>query len=299
MYQNLLSRTGLSLDRLANFCLFADEGSIAKAAKGDVVRQSQISHQIRDLSEFFGVELVRRKGRGLELTNAGRELAAIGRSQFTGLNDFLARCENTQWTARIVASNSVGFWLVLPAIEKVRERMPNLRIEIHHEQTREMATATREGVYDIAFIRQDAILPGLKSRILRKVAHSLLVPKKICPKSPRDIVSALAHLPIALPIGGRMREYLNGLAANGGKSLHPTVACTSYLHAAKILEAGYAAAVLPDLALPYFDPVQFHSLRLPESFTLCLVWSGRNASTRVALGELIECLGDVLKGKSS
>ncbi len=294
MYQNLLSRTGLSLDRLANFCQFADEGSIVKASRGDVVRQSQISHQIRDLSEFFGVELVRRKGRGLELTEAGRELAAIGRSHFTGLNDFLARCEKTEWTARIVASNSVGFWLVLPAIEKVRERMPNVRIEIHHEQTREMATATREGTYDIAFIRQDAILPGLKSQVLRKVGHSFLLPKKLSRKPPKDLAWALEMFPAALPIGGRMREELDKLAAKSGRELKVAVACTSYLHAAKVLESETAAAVLPDLALPFLDRQKYHSLPVPGKFTLCLVWSARNAATRPALAELIECLGAIL-----
>jgi hypothetical protein len=87
------------------------------------------------------------------------------------------------------------------------------------------------------------------------------------------------------------------LAASSGTSFQPTVDCTSYLHAARIIEAGYAGAVLPDLALPFFDAAEFHSLRLPETFNLCLVWSGRNASTRTALVELIECLGDVLKAK--
>ncbi len=82
-------------------------------------------------------------------------------------------------------------------------------------------------------------------------------------------------------------------------SIDPAVACTSYLHAARILEAGYAAAVLPDLAMPFLDAAEFHSLRLPESFTLCLPWSGRNASTRMALGALIECLGDSLNVKKS
>ncbi len=297
MYQNLLSRTGLSLDRLANFCQFADEGSIAKAAKGDIIRQSLISRQIRDLSEYFGVELVRRKGRGLELTAAGRELAAIGKNHFNGLNDFLARCENTEWTARIVASNSVGFWLVLPAIEKVRARMPNVRIEIHHEQTREMATATREGTYDLAFIRQDAILPGLKSRVLRKVGHSFLVPKKLSPKAPRDLGKVLDSFPTALPIGGRMREALEEIAAKRGRELKVSVACTSYLHAAKVLESGSAAAVLPDLALPFLDRSKYHALALPEKFTLCLVWSARNVATRPALGELVEIFGGTLAGK--
>ncbi|MBU6181439.1 MAG: LysR family transcriptional regulator [Verrucomicrobia bacterium] len=296
MYQKLLSRTGLSLDRLANFCQFADEGSIAKAAKGDAIRQSLISRQIRDLSEYFGVELVWRKGRGLELTAAGRELAAIGRSHFTGLNDFLSRCQGSEWTARIVASNSVGFWLVLPAIEKVRTRMPNVRIEIHHEQTREMATATREGTYDIAFIRQDALLPGLKSKVLRKVGHTFLVPKALSPKPPRELARALESFPAALPIGGRMREALARIAAKRGRELHVSVACTSYLHAAKVLESGTAAAVLPDLALPFIDRRKYHALALPEKFTLCLVWSGRNVATRPALAELVEVFSETLTG---
>jgi DNA-binding transcriptional LysR family regulator len=294
MYQKLLSRTGLSLDRLANFCQFADEGSIAKAAKGNAIRQSLISRQIRDLSEYFGVELVRRKGRGLELTAAGRELAAIGRSHFTGLNDFLSRCQGSEWTARIVASNSVGFWLVLPAIEKVRDRMPNVRIEIHHEQTREMAAATREGTYDIAFIRQDALLPGLKSKALRKVGHTFLVPKALSPKPPRELARALEAFPAAVPIGGRMREALARIAAKRGRELHVSVGCASYLHAAKVLESGTAAAVLPDLALPFIDSRKYHAVALPEKFTLCLVWSGRNVATRPALAELVEVFSETL-----
>ena len=80
------------MDRLANFCAVADEGSIAIVAKGDPSRQSLISRQIRELESFFGVELVRRKGRGLEITEAGRELAAIGRKNFKGLEDYSARC---------------------------------------------------------------------------------------------------------------------------------------------------------------------------------------------------------------
>ena len=73
-----------------------------------------------------------------------------------------------------------------------------------------------------------------------------------------------------------------------------SVACTSCLHAAKVLESGSAAAVLPDLALPFLDRRKYHALPLPEKFTLCLVWSARNVATRPALGELVDCLGSIL-----
>jgi len=92
MYQKLLSQSGFSMERLATFCAVADAGSIVSAAKGDLSRQSLMSRQIRELETFFGVDLVRRVGRGLELTDTGRELAAIGRQNFKGLADYAARC---------------------------------------------------------------------------------------------------------------------------------------------------------------------------------------------------------------
>lgn len=49
--------------------------NIAGVAEGDPSRQSLISRQIGELEAFFGTELARRKGKGLELTDAGLELA--------------------------------------------------------------------------------------------------------------------------------------------------------------------------------------------------------------------------------
>ncbi|MEI7929451.1 MAG: LysR family transcriptional regulator, partial [Verrucomicrobiales bacterium] len=105
MYKNIISQSGFSMDRLANFCAVADAGSIVGAAKGNTVLQTLISRQIRELEGLFGVELIRRRGRGLELTDAGRELATVGRENFKGLDDYAARCSGAAWTVRMVASN--------------------------------------------------------------------------------------------------------------------------------------------------------------------------------------------------
>jgi DNA-binding transcriptional LysR family regulator len=52
MFENLFSERGLSLDRLKVLIEVRDAGSIAQAAPGDPVRQSQYSRQLRELSEF-------------------------------------------------------------------------------------------------------------------------------------------------------------------------------------------------------------------------------------------------------
>src|SRR5689334_689413 len=60
MFENLFSDRGLSIDRLRVLVEVHDAGGIAQAAPGDPVRQSQYSRQLRELSEFFGVEVARR-----------------------------------------------------------------------------------------------------------------------------------------------------------------------------------------------------------------------------------------------
>ena len=288
MVSHLLSQSGFSFDRLANFCAFADAGSIAVVAKGDASRQSLMSRQIRELESFFGVELVRRKGRGLEITEAGRELAAIGRQNFNGLADYAARCRGREWTVRIVASNSIAQWLLLPRLKAVAEANLDVKFEIFHEQTREMVAGTREGTYDAAFVRKDSLVPGLKHAVLGEIGHSLFIPVSIAKKAPKSAGDALATVPMALPIGGWMREKIEKMA--GARPLRVTLACTSYLQAAEAVRSGMCAAVLPDTALSSLQGQRLHRLPLADRFTLCLAWTPRNVDTRPALVKLIATL---------
>ncbi|MGE0411658.1 MAG: LysR family transcriptional regulator [Verrucomicrobiales bacterium] len=293
MFQNLFSRSGFSMERLASFCAVADAGSIARVADKDPTRQSLISRQIRELETFFGVELVRRKGRGLELTEAGRELAAVGRENFKGLADFAARCEGAPWTVRMVASNSVAYWLVLPRLKRLEKACPKIRFEIYHEQTREIVTTTREGTYDIAFVHEDALDSGWKKTVLGSVGHSVLVPKSLRRKAPMDL-TGLVRVPMALPIGGRMRSLMDDLAAKAGITLQVAVGCSSYLQSAQLLESGMCATVLPDLALASLEAARFHRFPVPYRYRLCLAWSARAADTRPALARLIAQCGTAM-----
>src|SRR5436190_1180932 len=88
MFDRLLSRRGLSFDRLRSLVDFAETGSITRAARGDPNRQSQYSRQIKELEQFFGIELTQRRGKGIALTEAGKRLVLIARETFLSLNDF-------------------------------------------------------------------------------------------------------------------------------------------------------------------------------------------------------------------
>ena len=124
MFEDLFSMSGLSIDRLKSFVEVAEKGAIARVADGDPSRQSLISRQISELEAFFGTELTRRKGKGLELTEAGHQLARQTRLQFQGLADFKASCTGQPVEFQIAAGNSVIEWLLAPAMADISRIVP-------------------------------------------------------------------------------------------------------------------------------------------------------------------------------
>src|SRR4051812_48478448 len=110
MVADLLSESGLSLERLQSFCRVAEARGVTRAAQGDPTKQSLYSRQIKELEQFFGAELMRRKGRGIVLTTAGQRLHSIAREQFAALRDLKAECRAQPFEIVIGAGESFIQW---------------------------------------------------------------------------------------------------------------------------------------------------------------------------------------------
>src|SRR5437763_14976644 len=110
MPHDLFAKGGLSLERLDAFAQIVAASGISKAAPGNLTRQSQYSRQLKELEEFFGVELVQRgKGR-FQLTPEGRELFRVIQMQIGGLEELLRRWSNARVDLRIGAGEAWLHW---------------------------------------------------------------------------------------------------------------------------------------------------------------------------------------------
>lgn len=302
MNSNIVSRRGFSLDRLAGFCAVADAGSIVGAARGDVVRQSLLSRQIRELEECFETELVRRQGRGLVLTDSGRELAALGRSQLTSLNDFAAACKGTCVRVSIAAPESLTQWLILPRLPRLRAACPQAVFAMHHEDNSAIAPRVQEGVYDFGFVRRKVQRGDAGIVELGNLNYLLAAPRALVRGREWTLLEALTKLPLALPISGTMRTALEDyVRRSGGKSaagMGVAVDGTSYLHAAAALRSGACAAVLPTIALVEFPSNLLVTWPLTplkmERDPICVIWNQRNSAVRPAVAALAESIPDIL-----
>lgn len=259
----LLSETGLSLDRLANFLEVADAGAIAAVTRGDPSRQALLSRQIKELETFFAVKLTRRKGRGLELTDAGRDLARRTREAFRQWEDFKEGYAGRKRRLRIGASGSVLEWLLIPALARLKDSQ--FELGIVGGRTDELARQLEDGALDFAILRDDALSPRLTGEIVGTFGYKLWVPRKLLPKgTAKPSLALLSNLPLALSAGGTFRKKLDEITRQAEVDLRIGVETTSFAQALEALRTQSYAAILPEFAQTHLSEKAFSVFYLPE-----------------------------------
>ena len=283
-----LSVKGISLDRLLNFCLVAEKGGIARAVGDDLSRQALVSRQIRELEEFFCVELTRRRGKGMELTNAGLELARLVRVSFDGLGDFKARAAQEPVDLRFAAGNSVVEWFLIPRIRELGNALGEVRVQLFDMRTAETIRALTEHAVDIGVVRDSAVAAPLKFRAAGDFGYRLFVPKNLARRA-QDVLT----LPIAMSLGGEFYEQTMKLARKAGTDLNVSWRCSSFTQAARLVEHGICPAILPEFATDYLGdsalPVELPWLKSYRR-KIGFVWHQRLSDTRPALARVLDAL---------
>jgi DNA-binding transcriptional LysR family regulator len=255
MFESLFSERGLSLDRLKVLIEVRDAGSIAAAAPGDPVRQSQYSRQLRELSEFFGCEVAQRRGKILRLTPQGERLAEIAREHLRTLEDFRSECRAQRVSFTIGAGDSLVQWLIIPRIGALLAEFPGTHFETSNLRTNEIVQQLTDCRVDFGIIRKNALAPGLKSVSLGVVRYVLLVPETLVPaKKKITLRDALATLPIAMQTtDGQFTTTLRDIALSLEVKLDPALACQSFPQTMAAVRSGRFAAIVPALAVQDLD----------------------------------------------
>ena len=283
---NLLAKSGLSFERLRSLLAFAEAGSIVRAAGGDPVRSSLISRQLRELEEFFEVELVAKRGKGLILTEAGRRLTGLVREQFQGLEDFGTSTAGRSVRLSLAGGNTVLEWLVAPRLRPAT--LHGVEFDLHHERQSEMIEHLQDGSLDLAIIAKEPLGRQFATCPLGSLAYALFIPKNLASGS--NLRQSLRELPMALPIGGRVRQAVIKYA---GELKGRTLGTTGYLNSLASVKAGHYASVLPTLAASDLGAA-VSSIMIQESIIpkrqIVLAWKRRTAATRPAVEAAIAYL---------
>jgi DNA-binding transcriptional LysR family regulator len=196
----LLQRKGLSLERLQTLLLVEEAGSLLEAAGQNKHRAAQFSRQIRELEEFFEIELTERSGRSKTLTKEGAELAAIAREFFLGMVNIRARAQDKKRWYRIGAGESLLHWIVIPGLAKLADSHKRTSFRLSNLQNGQIVARLKERTLDFGLLRAESICAPLKGAMLGQVSYCLVVPKALAATMPKgsDWRSVVSGLPLAV-----------------------------------------------------------------------------------------------------
>jgi DNA-binding transcriptional LysR family regulator len=292
MFQELFRERGLSLERLQAFVAVADAGSIAKASRGDPVRQSQLSRQLSELESFFGRALTEKKHGRRVLSADGVRLAEHVRFSLSGLLDFKrGRREDGGAPLTLAAGDSILSWLVIPRVARVPARFAVVALPAH-----DVVSALLEGSVDVGIVRRDAKVKALRSRPVGKVEHALFVPRALAPRGVAE-----ADLPFRVPLAVQTadRDFMTAAsvaAARRGEPLDVRLGCETFNHVLSAVKSGKFAGLLPTFARADLPSSRFRELVFPSrhASAISLAWSPALLRARPAVEGVIDELAGVL-----
>jgi len=303
MTNSLFSKAGLSLERLRTFATIAEASGISNAAPGDANRQSQYSRQLKELEEFFGTELQRRKRGRFELTSAGRDLFQIVQSHFKAMEDLAQRCADQNVEVSVGGGESFLQWLLLPGFAEFRAKHPSITLVLQNLRTEETVNRLVDGRVDLGLLRLDAVRSPLKSARLGLIEYCLVLPRKPSTGTPEATVwGALSQRPVAVLFGSKITEAFEGEAEKKGVRLNVCLRGTSYAQLIDAIKEVRCAAVLPEFAARSLEANNdIFPLPALKDFKrpMAIAWNPRSRALRSSVASVIESLTGILRRKLS
>ncbi len=249
MIAPLSSLHGLSIERLRTFCAIIESGSIAAAARGDPVKQSQFSRQVRELEEVLGTKLFRRVGKTLQVTESGRQFALLTQTYFHAVDDLRLSVARESETIRFAAGESVFHWLIMPRLSEIQTALGSIRLDCQIGRTLEAVQGVKDGSVDLAIVRRSA-LDEFAAVTCGKMDYRLVVPRSLLPGRSAAGFELVRKLPMALLGGdGEFAKGVQALAAKNHRELEIRFRAASFSLVIAALQHVELAAIIPAAAV--------------------------------------------------
>jgi DNA-binding transcriptional LysR family regulator len=184
----------MTLTQLRTFLAVVDTGSVRAASERLVVSQPAVSGAVTALQRELGVELVRRNGRGIEITEAGVAFGSSVRTSLQHLDHGTRLARSTEdpghGEVRLTAIATAAERLVLPLLADFRRAHPDADLTVSVGNRQEVWRALRDLETDLVIAgRPPSSLPA---RVLGRAQNTLVVAgPSAAPRSRRETVRML------------------------------------------------------------------------------------------------------------
>lgn len=237
--------------RLHYFLRIAELGSLSRASDALRIAQPSLSRQMRLLEEELGVPLFARHRRGMQLTEAGRQLRARTAGALLQIehafNDIRALPTEAGGSIAVGMPPTSIAALAGPLTRRVAAAAPGVSLRMVEASSDALVEGLQRGELDLAMIHGAAASFELNVKNLL-VEQLMLVGAGNCSLSPDEPFEfeMLGELGLVLPSRPHgLRVAVEEGAAKRGIKLNVVVQADSLLVMKELVESGAGYAVLP------------------------------------------------------
>ena len=273
----------LSLQQLRMLREVARRNTIAAAATSLGYTPSAVSQQLTGLEKATGVAVLERVGRNVRLTDAGRELVRHANELLAGLEAAQVAMERVTNEVRgdlvLTVYESVASTLVVPLLERLAARHPDLRLRTRGGEPDAAIDALAAGEIDLAFTSDYPHTPVprrsdiLRFSLIEDVFH-LVVPEddELTGRS-RSLADAAGRPFVSPPPGDSCGRCVVAACRDAGFEPEIIHQVDDYPTTLRMVRARQGVALVPDLGLVHGTPgLRVIDIRPPVSRTIQLAY---------------------------
>ena len=241
----------MDLSQLRTLIHVAELGSLSKAADRMHIAQPALSRQMRLLEEELGVRLFVRHGRGMVITEQGRDVLAHAVRVMTELDEIRARTSdaNAPLTGQIAIGMppTVADIISVPLVAAFGKAHPKVMLRLVSAYTGYLLDWLHRGEIDVAILYDPRAARSVRSQPLLLENLFLIGPKKAGFSTARAIpFKQLDGKRLLLPsVRHGLRTIVERCATEAGISLDVAVEANSYATLKDLVRGGHGWTILP------------------------------------------------------
>jgi LysR family nitrogen assimilation transcriptional regulator len=272
----------MELRQLRYFVAIVDHGSLSRAALVLHVAQPALTQQLRQLEDELGAQLLHRSAQGVLSTDAGKVFYEHAQAILKQVGD--ARSAVTQSTTRPSGSVTLGLphsisgALALPLLMAVRQRYPEIILQLTEELSGNLAEQLKSGRINLAVLFDDGQLSAFASTPLVEEALMFIARTGSAFGPPGEQVSLAEALATTLILPAQqqgVRPLIENVARGAGLALSTVIEINSIAILKSALLADMGATILPlapllsEISSGALHARPIHSPAMARSVTLC------------------------------
>lgn len=174
----------MDLERLREFTVLAERGSLQAAAHTLGIPPATLSARIHTFEESLNTRLVAVKGKSLALTEEGRSLLVHARgilSAYRSMTDAVAAASRHSYRRLRIALSETSLPLFLgPFLDQINLTWPGVRIDLLDGSRMPIGESLLSGTVDLYFalLMDSAVPDGLIRYDIARPFHHVLLPKQ-------------------------------------------------------------------------------------------------------------------------